>query len=62
MSLLNYSRETIKERMVSWLGTAQRALWAQRESNQGESQQGSLDLRQVVCNRVQYLTKVVWRV
>jgi len=24
VSLLNYSRETIKERMGSWLGTAQR--------------------------------------
>jgi len=28
------------------------ALVAQRESNQGESQQGSLDSRQVVSNRV----------
>ena len=37
------------------------ALVAQRESNQGDSQQGSLDSRQVVSNRVQYLTKVVWR-
>ena len=38
------------------------ALVAQRESNQGESQQGSLDSRQVVSNRFQYLIKVVWRV
>jgi len=38
------------------------ALVAQRKSNQGESQQGSLDSRQVVSNRFQYLTKVVWRV
>jgi len=33
------------------------ALGAQRESNQGESQQGSLDLRQVVSNKFQYLAK-----
>ena len=38
------------------------ALGAQRKSNQGDSQQGSLDSRQVVSNRAQYLTEVVWRV
>ena len=35
---------------------------AQSELNQGESQQGYLDLRQGVSNRFQYLGKVVWRV